>query len=103
MALCAEQADAVITHSGRLQAFKKARELVQGLGGSVSVSLTNIVDQVMRTETTRFLARVRGDAAIEAEMRASFEQEEALFKQGRAEFHQAMQLKREKKLSLIHI
>ena len=63
----------------------------------MAVSLTNTVDQVMRTETKRFRARVSGDAAIEAEMRASFEQEEALFKQRRAEFHQEMQQKSEKK------
>ena len=97
VALCAEQADTVIMHSGRLQALQQAKEIFKGLGGTVAASLTNTVNQVMHTEAKRFRERTRGDAAVAAEMRATLEKEEAHQKQKRAEFQESMQQQREKK------
>ena len=59
--------------------------------------MTDTVNQVMHTESKRFRERLRGDAAVAAEMRASLDTEEALQKQIRADFQESMLQLREKK------
>ena len=94
--LCVEQADSLLMHSGRLQALQQAKDIFQGLGGALGASLQNTVTRVMGAESKAFHQRLRGDAAVAAELRATAEAEEALHRKKRAEFQEEMQQRREK-------
>ena len=95
--LSAEQADALLGHSSRLQALDQAKGILNGLGGSLGASLRDTVSRVIRVETKRFRARMHGDALVAKEMRASLEAEEARYRSDRLRFQEQMQQRKEKK------
>ncbi len=95
--LSAEQADALLGHSSRLQALDQAKGILDGLGGALGASLGETVSRVMRVETKRFRERMQGDALVDKEMRASLEAEEARYRRERLHFQQHMQQLKEKR------
>ena len=95
--LSAEQATSLLEHSGRLQSLQQAKDILKNLGGALGDSLTNTVDRVIHGETKKYRQRIRGDALVDKEMRASLEAEEKRYRHQRAEFQEHMQQKKEKK------
>jgi len=95
--LSTEQADFMLQHSGRMQALQQAMDILGGLGGALGASLTDTVTAVMNNETKRFHQRMRGDAAVAAELRASLHAEEAEMARLRAEFQEDRKRLLEKK------
>ena len=95
--LSAEQAESLLRHSGRLQSLQKAKDIFHNMGGSLGASLRNTVSIVMGAETKKFRERMRGDAAVAAELRSSLDAEEEMEQRQRAEFQAQMQRVREKK------
>ena len=95
--LTAEQADALLGHSGRVQSLGQAKEVLKNLGGALAASMTNTLDRVIKDETKRFNQRMQGDAVVDKELRASLEAEEKRCARQRIELQEHMQLVREKK------
>ena len=97
--LTAEQADALLGHSGRVQSLGQAKEVLKNLGGALAASMTNTLDRVIKDETKRFNQRMQGDAVVDKELRASLEAEEKRCARQRIELQEHMQLVREKNVS----
>ena len=77
VALNAEQADVVIEQSARIASLQEARRVLGNVGGPVGASLTNTVNRVMHMETKRFNQRNSTDPAVQQEMKALLDAEEA--------------------------
>ena len=97
-ALSVEQANTLLTHCNMLEAIQHAKDIVGSVvGGPVGASLENTLGRVMHDERKKFNQRVRGDAAVAAELRAVVTEEEARYRRERADFDEAMKRTRELK------
>ena len=95
-ALSVEQADSLLGHCSMIEALQQAKDLVGGaVGGPVGASLQNTLGKVMHDARKKFDQRMRGDAAVAAELRAVVEEDEAVCKRERVEFQNTMKRKRE--------
>mgnify|MGYP003309020165 CR=1 FL=1 len=101
--LSVEQADSLLAHSSRLQALKHAKNIFNGIGGAVGVSLSNTVDRVMSSETKRFRRRMTGDASVDKALHASLHREEAQFHCDRMEFQEHTRVVKEAKRAKLEL
>ena len=91
--------DLLCEQSARMRELVHISRLCKTLDGTIGAQLANTVNKVIHSESKKFNARLRRNPAVDHELRAGLDAEEANYKIARQEFQALMENKKNKTLS----